>query len=276
MLPKVALVALLLAELPAAAKKPEAPPPLPPERRIGLEPADGAPLTVTKDQVEVTVQPVDFTNYTAKESLLFKADVRTATGSNAVTLVVCQPPFFEIQLRNTSDQTLGINGLEAGGTDAIIVALEDDKEEMLEAARKAKIKEVGQGLAPMLAADAADKASTIAEIGKGWNDLIDGVPVLTGRYNILPGRKKTFYACFLYVERAATPKDIVQWFEGKDQVTFGIYDIPVERDQAGATMRKTSFQFTFKVAEFEDHYGWTLAEDGQRWNRTTERTIRIR
>lgn len=149
---------------------------------------------------------------------------------------------------------------------------------MLESTRKKQHKEMTGPVLSKLASQSATPAETEKKLVADWDALIDNTPVLTGRANVLPGRSQTFYACFTFVSPGADEKAFSDWFKARKQLTFGLFDVPVQRDAAGVPTKKTSYQFTFKITEFKDTYEYRAGEGDKKgfWVPHLASTTRLR
>jgi len=212
-------------------------------------------------------------NFKDYPDLSIKFDFKTKSGSQPGSLTVCQLPLFMIEMKNESDQTLKVDGKDDGGGDEVIIAIEDDTGETIDARRKEEMMIRGAGLESLSASfqksGVVDVPAALQYLVAQAKELVERTPVLTGRYNILPGRKRSFLACFRYVPSdIATTEQIEGWFKTRKSLAFGLYDLPVQRDESGHVMKKTNFQFTFEVARWKDHYDY---EDGRPVLKNSER-----
>jgi len=245
--------------------------------RNAFEPVGGVnALTQVKDQIQITILPIDLKTYLDFPELYLNYRLEDRKGLVG-NISFCSVPLFRFGVTNLSDQTLRINGPEVGGADEVIVAVEVDAQPMVEATRKAAAMErINATLVPFARSSATPEA-TFTALSADAAALIEGIPILTGRVAVLPGRTQRFFACFEY-GGAHTRDAVTAWFRNKSRLTVGLYDIPVKRDQAGVVLKKTSYQFAFAVTEWVDHYEYVLgsgASAGQ-WILTLKDSRKIR
>lgn len=264
----LSLVSLVAISAPAQAEqKPTPPPPLPPFYRIELEPADGVPsLSIEKDQVLITVRAIDHRNFKDDPSLSEPITYVDKKGVTVPTHIpACSLPFFRVTIENRSGQTLKINGPDIGGPDEVIVAAEDDKEVVIEAKRRSEtdLSKSQRELRSWAESAAGNPAEAIPKFLSALEAISARSPYLSGRANILPGKKATFFACFDWAPGATSEKAAAEPFKTRKTLSLGIYDLPVERDEGGIAKKKTFFNFKFNVGLFEETFEWIV--NGDRW-----------
>ena len=218
--------------------------------RVKFVPKDAAALTVTKDQVSFSVSVLDGTNYKADENVWAHFKI-SGKGGTTVQFddVACQFPFLNVVVQNGSEQTLKLRS--KGSNDEVVVAMDDDQGNTINALKKDKMRESARAsYAQFAQARAANPAEATTQLMTAFESVLNKLPFLTDDVTILPGRKAKFYTCFEYVPGAADDQEINEkFFKSRKEITIGFYDVPVQRDAAGNVQKKTSYQFTFKVAK---------------------------
>ncbi|MFC1889152.1 hypothetical protein ACFL4G_05290 [Thermodesulfobacteriota bacterium] len=244
--------------------------------RIGLIPKDENALSLTKDQITFTVSNIDMTNYKEDTNVWSHYQFE---GKNRSTVsfddVACQPPFFKIVVQNNSDQTLKLRSRASGSSDEVIVVIDDETGNTIEALRKEKILETLSVTYKRFAEkNASNPQEAVPTLISNAEAMLNRLPLLTEDKTILPGRRATFYTCFEYVPGASDEQEVNEWFKDKNEITLGFYDVPVARDAAGVVQKKTSYQFTFKVAEWREQ--WEIVKKGKKRTQEKIKSERIR
>lgn len=240
--------------------------------RIGLVPQDSSAISVTKEQVTFTVSVIDMTNYEEDTNVWSHYEIEGKTTGSTISFndMACQPPFFRIVVENGSDQTLKLRSHASGSSDEVIVVLDDELHNTVEGLRKERMNEtlatIYRRFAEKYAANPQEAAVSMISNAEA---MLLRMPLLTEDMTVLPGRRRSFYTCFEYVPGAINEQEINEWFTNKSTVTLGFYDVPVSRDEAGNVQKKTSYQFTFNVAEWLERYEYV---DGVQQRVSSERT----
>lgn len=224
--------------------------------RIGLIPKDDTALSLTKDQITFTVSAIDMTNYKEDTNIWSHYKIE---GKNRSTVsfddVACQPPFFKIVVQNDSEQTLKLRSNASGSSDEVIVVIDDETGNTIQALRKEKIHEsLFISYKRFAEKNASNPQEALPSLMSNAEAMLGRIPLLTEDKTILPGRRATFYTCFEYVPGASDDQEVNEWFKDKNEITLGFYDVPVNRDAAGVVQKKTSYQFMFKVAEWREEW----------------------
>lgn len=258
----------LLVGVPLAYAGKNSPPPPVEQARFSFEPVNPEEWTQTQDQVTVVLEVIDTTNYEDYSKVWRRVEyIHKDSGvSQTLRWTACQFPMFKAVVDNGSDQTLKLRSRASGSSDEVIVALDDQEGETLYAARKDNLYE-GKDVAYRATAEmnGRDPDQMTRDLRQADEELAQSIPFLTDDATVLPSRKSTFYVCFKYAPWGSDGTAFDRWMRSPNELVLGLYDVPVSRDESGAVLRKTRYEFKVKVAEWKWIYRYAWDPKARTW-----------
>lgn len=256
------LAFVLLAWTPRADAGREDPPPPVERTHFSFEPALPRGWRQTRNQVTVELGVIDATNYQAHPEVWREVPyVHKDSGAvEKLPWAACQFPMFQAVVQNSSPQALRF------GRSEVITMLSDSAGATLYAATRDDLLDGKEPLWRMAAQmNGWDPEAMTRDLARADEQMARSLPLVTGEATALPGDTSTFYACFFYEPWSGDPTAIERWMRSHDELVLGLYDVPVARDEAGAILNKTSYEFKVKVAEWRWIYRYAWDQKARTW-----------
>jgi hypothetical protein len=206
--------------------------------RAEFVPATIGGSTDEKDQIAFAVAVVDGTNFKSFPNTYKEFNFDGSNGAPLyIRIPVCQHPFFLVTVANKSDQILKLRSAGPGG-DEVVVVMEDEQGSTIEATRK-----------------------------KVFLDQLAAMKSVPGAEKTVDPQKASTLMKDEYLQR---------WFESRNEMTLGFFDVPVSRDAGGAVKKKTSYQVKFLVKMWKDRWEYEAREETKSWTPVVKSSTVIR